>query len=93
MFGESCFVIKMTLAESEGVYLMNDKELFENNCFPLFWCEDEEHFAPAEVQPQRKDLTTLLAELEDIQNRIDDINAREWHLAKLVKFHKEGLLP
>ena len=71
---------------------MNKKELFENNCCPLFWCEDEEQFAKEEVQqPQRKDLTTLLAELEDIQNRIDDISAREWHLAKLVKFHKEGL--
>lgn len=69
---------------------MNNKELFENNCFPLFWCEDEEHFAQQQ-QPQRKDLTTLLAELEDIQNKIDDISAREWHLAKLVKFHKEGL--
>ena len=57
---------------------MNEKELFENNCFPLFWCEDEEQFAKEEVQqPQRKDLTTLLAELEDIQNRIDDISARE----------------
>ena len=68
---------------------MNNKELFENDCFPLFWCEDEEHFKPAE--PQHKDLTTLLAELEEIKNRIDDINAREWHLAKLMKFHKEGL--
>lgn len=65
---------------------MNNKELFENNCFPLFWCEDEEHFET----PQKKDLTTLLAELEEIKNKIDDISAREWHLAKLVKFHKEG---
>ena len=68
---------------------MNDKELFENNCFPLFWLEDEEHFE--EQVPQRKDLNTLLAELEDIKNKIDDITAREWHLAKLMKFHKEGL--
>ena len=67
---------------------MNDKELFENNCFPLFWLEDEERFAKQE--PQRKDLQTLLAELEDIKNRIDEISAREWHLAKLVKFHKQG---
>ena len=46
---------------------MNNKELFENNCFPLSWCEDEEHFTPQ--IPQRKDLTTLLAELEDIKNK------------------------
>lgn len=67
---------------------MNDKELFENNCFPLFWLEDEEHFE--QQIPQRKDLQTLLGELEDIKNKIDDISAREWQLAKLVKFHKEG---
>lgn len=68
---------------------MNDKELFENDCLPLFWLEDEEHFE--QPATQRKDLQTLLAELEDIKNQIDDISAREWHLAKLVKFHKEGL--
>ncbi len=68
---------------------MNDKELFENDCLPLFWLEDEEHFE--QPATQRKDLQTLLAELEDIKNQIDEISAREWHLAKLVKFHKEGL--
>ena len=67
---------------------MNDKELFFFICFPLFWLEDEERFAKQE--PQRKDLQTLLAELEDIKNRIDEISAREWYLAKLVKFHNEG---
>ena len=67
---------------------MNDKDLFENNCFPVSWCETED----TETIPQvhaRKDLQILLAELEDIKNRIDDLSAREWHLAKLVKFHKE----
>ena len=33
---------------------MNDKELFENDCLPLFWLEDEEHFE--QPTPQRKDL-------------------------------------
>ena len=68
---------------------MNDKELFENNCLPLFWLEDEENFETPQIAP-RKDLQTLLAELEDIKNKIDDISAKEWHLAKLMKFHKEG---
>ena len=67
---------------------MNNKELFENNCFPISWCEDEEHFA-SQI-PERKDLTTQLAELEDIKNRIDELDPKEWHLAKLMKFHKEG---
>lgn len=66
---------------------MNSKELFENDCFPLFWLEDEERFEEPQVVP-RKDLTTLLAELEDIKNRINEISAKEWHLAKLWKFHK-----
>lgn len=65
---------------------MNDKELFENDCFPMSWCADEEVKQP----PVRKDLQTLLAELEDIENRIDEISAREWHLEKLIKFRKEG---
>ena len=65
---------------------MNDKELFENNCLPLCWLEDEERFEA----PVKKDLQTLLAELEDIQNRIDDLSAKEWLLAKQMKFHQEG---
>ena len=69
---------------------MNEKELFENNFFPLAWCEDEERFE--QPMAQHKDMTTLLAELEDIQNRIDDISAREWRLAKLVKFHQNGFV-
>ena len=64
---------------------MNDKELFENNCLPLFWLED------AEPTPARKDVQTLLAELEDIKNRIDNLSAKEWHLAKLMKFHNARL--
>ena len=68
---------------------MNDKELFENNCLPLFWLEDEERFEKPAVQ--RKDLNTLLSELGEIKNRIDDISAREWHLAKLLNLHNAGI--
>ena len=57
---------------------MDMKEIFESGCFSPGWNED---------------LTVLLAELEDIKNTIDDIKARQWHLAKLMKFHKEGLAP
>ena len=69
---------------------MDANELFENNCFPMFWSEDTE---PAENIPtvQKKDLQTLLAELEDIKNKIDDLSAKEWHLSKLMQFHKAGL--
>ncbi|MBO6087670.1 hypothetical protein J6P92_04905 [bacterium] len=64
---------------------MNAKDLFENNCLPMCWLEDEERF----VSP-RKDLQTLLAELEDIKNRIDELTSKEWVLAKRMKFYKEG---
>lgn len=68
---------------------MNDKELFENCCLPLFWLEDEERFEKPAVE--RKNLDTLLAELEEIKNKIDDISAREWHLGKLLSLHNAGL--
>ena len=67
---------------------MDMKELFENGCFSPSWNEVEEKEV---FIPQRKDLPTLLAELEDIKNSIDDIKARQWHLAKLMKFHQDGL--
>lgn len=67
---------------------MNSKELFENNCFPMCWLEDEEHFKPEPAV--RKDLQTLTEELEQIKNTIDDLSAKEWLLSKLMKFHNEG---
>jgi|GEM_PF-624537 len=78
---------------------MDDKELFENFCFLPDWSEIDEDVLKAHnkyddqsvYMPQRKDLPTLLAELEQIKNNIKDIKAREWHLAKLMKFHRQGL--
>ncbi len=67
---------------------MNDKELFENNCFPLFWSEDDE-ILEQKLQP-RKDLSVLMAELEEIKNKIDDIATREWELGKLIEYNKMG---
>lgn len=66
---------------------MDMQEIFENGCFSPNWIELEEK----EVYvPQKKDLTVLLAELEDIKNTIDDIKARQWHLEKLVEFNRKG---
>ena len=69
---------------------MNDKDLFENNCFPMFWLEDEEHFQNNVQQPVRKDLDTLIAELEGIRNTISELKEREWHLDRQLKYHFEG---
>ena len=72
---------------------MNDKELFENKCLPLFWLEDEEHFQTVQnVQPlqTRKDLNTLEEELEGIKDTIEELTAREWHLDRLLGYHSQG---
>ncbi|MBR5554917.1 hypothetical protein IKU74_02775 [bacterium] len=67
---------------------MDMQEIFENGCFSPAWLEVEEK----EIYvPQKKDLTVLLAELEEIKNSIDDIKAKQWHLAKLMQFHQKGL--
>ena len=63
-----------------------EKELFDNFCFLPAWNEIETQEQPQQAR-EHKDLTVLLAELEEIKNRIEDIRAREWHLAKLIKFH------
>ena len=65
---------------------MDMKELFENNCFPMDWSGENEAYTP-----QRKELSVLLAELEDIKNNIQEIEAKQWYLAKLAKLHKAGI--
>ncbi len=71
---------------------MDMKELFENNCFPMSWSSESKEILQEKQTyvPQRKNLTTLLAELEDIKNNIEEIKAKQWYLAKLIKFHQEG---
>ena len=70
----------------------NFDKLFEENCF--LPCIGETEPKHQEVyERQHKDLQTLLAELEVIKNNIEEIKAREWHLAKLMQFHKAGLAP
>lgn len=65
---------------------MNTNDLFENNCFPMNWTVETETYTP-----QRKELSVLLAELEEIKNNIDEIEAKQWHLAKIAKLHREGI--
>ena len=77
----------------------NEKELFDNFCFLPDWTEvtpdpqvQEEETVQAVSSVTRKDLATLLAELEEINNRIEEIKAHKWHLDKLIKFHQEGFV-
>lgn len=74
---------------------MNEKKLFESGCFLPEWASD----APAkEEMPisqvyvrQNKDLQTLLKELDGIKDRIQEIQAKQWHLAKLIHYHNNEL--
>lgn len=71
--------------------MIDMNEIFENNCFSMGWTEaDNSSVNQQAYVHQRKDLPTLLAELEDIKNNIKEVEAREWHLAKLIKYHKEN---
>ncbi len=72
---------------------MNEKELFEKGCFLPCWAEDtiESTTNVSELYPrQNKDLQTLLNELSEIEERIQDIQARQWNLAKLIHFHENN---
>lgn len=69
---------------------MDMKEVFADGCFSPGWNEVEEKET---YVSQKKDLTVLLAELEDIKNTIEDVKAKQWHLAKLMRFHSEGFSP
>ncbi len=75
---------------------MNEKKLFESGCFLPSWTEDisqkeEMPLSPAYVS-RNKDLQTLLSELDEIKNRIQEIQAKEWHLAKLMNFYKNDFV-
>lgn len=73
--------------------MIDMNEIFENNGFSMNWTEAAQPEVNQQAYiPQRKDLQTLLAELEDIKNTIEDAQAREWHLAKLLKYHNEGFV-
>lgn len=71
---------------------MNDKKLFESGCFSPEWATDTESRPISTVYVrQNKDLQTLLKELDGIKDRIQEIQAKQWHLAKLIHFHQNEL--
>lgn len=71
---------------------MNEKEMFEKGCFSPEWATDtEERPISAAYSYQKKDLQTLLNELDEIKDRIQEIKARQWHLAKLAHLNENQL--
>lgn len=65
---------------------MNEKELFDNLCFSPSWVET----TPEPFIRQNKDMATLLSELEEIKEYIENVKERQWHLANMMRFHQEG---
>jgi len=73
------------------------EEFLKSKDFSPVWLDNEVEPKVEEVvlnrayEHQRKDLATLLAELEDIKNVIEDARLREWTLGSMLKFHNAGL--
>ena len=71
---------------------MNEKELFEKGCFSPEWTTDtDERPISVAYSYERKDLQTLLSELDNIKDRIQEIQAKQWHLAKLMHLNENQL--
>ena len=71
---------------------------FENNCFSPAWLEvssselDESNIVPANKEErleskQRKDLKTLLTELDEIKRNIEKAAEKQHRLANLIGFY------
>jgi len=67
---------------------------FKNGCFSPNWVEVDDKKEDIEMKKedqQRKDLATLLAELEDIKNNINNIEEKQWRLTNLMRFYNSDL--
>lgn len=70
---------------------MDMNEIFNNGGFSPDWTERyEEVGEETAALPQRKDLDTLIRELDDIKSTISDLELKSWHLGKRIKYHEKG---
>ena len=67
---------------------MNKKQ-FERGCFSAGWVETVQFNMNTQ---QKKDLATLLGELEDLKKDYERISEHKERLADLFKFYQGGLL-
>ena len=70
---------------------MNDKELFELGCFSPEWVSDDSAQLSPAYNSQKKDLQTLFKELDAIKDNIQAIQAKQWRLAEMIKFHEHQI--
>ncbi len=66
-----------------------NKRDFFNGCFPGNWVEAE--IKKENKEQQRKDVATLLAELEEIKNGFERIQEKQIRLQNLMKFYRGEL--
>lgn len=72
---------------------MSKKDFF-NGCFPANWVEIDTNAAVQEEvkkEQQRKDVATLLAELEEIKNGFEKLEEKKLRLQNLMKFYRGEL--
>lgn len=67
---------------------MNEKD-FDRGCFSAGWSEEVQRSMTSQ---QKKDLATLIIELEDIKKDFYRIKEHKERLTNLLKFYDGGLL-
>lgn len=73
---------------------MDNRRDFFNGCLPGNWTEADVNTTKKEEkreERQRKDLATLLAELEEIKNGFEKIQEKQIRLQNLMKFYRGEL--
>ncbi len=70
---------------------MSNRRDFFNGCLPGNWTEAEVNKEEQKEERQRKDLATLLAELEEIKNGFEKIQEKQIRLQNLMKFYRGEL--
>lgn len=72
-----------------------ERLLFEKGCFLGDWNEDiipQRKETPVERISKEKDLDTLLNELNEIKQHIEDVRQRKWELEKSLMYHNNGFV-
>lgn len=67
------------------------KRDFFNGCLPGNWVEADMNKNIINKQEQRKDVATLLAELEEIKNHFEKLEEKKIRLQNLMRFYKGDL--
>ena len=84
----------MKLFNSFKINKCNNKENFKNNCFSPNWIEVDLEKADRQTlkeerleRSRRKDLSTLLKELDEIKQNIEKVAEKQHRLANLMGFY------